>query len=182
MEAALRRGTTPDVLAEVTGVDPWFVDGLQRITRGRLQLEALVRAGTDVESLDRRTWREVKRLGFSDADIAYLFDANSPNTSGPVDEAAVARRALQQACTQRSRPSTPAVPSSQLTLRTTTPPTRTRTRCARATVPRLDPRVRAEPNRTGHRVRLLLRARLDGTARSGLRDCDGQLQPRDRLD
>ena len=29
MEAALQRGTTPDVLAEVTGVDRWFVDQLQ---------------------------------------------------------------------------------------------------------------------------------------------------------
>jgi carbamoyl-phosphate synthase large subunit len=89
MEAALRRGTTPDALAEVTGVDRWFIDELQRVTRGRQRLEALARAGTDVESLDRRTWREVKRLGFSDAQIAYLLDGNSPNTSGRVDEAMV---------------------------------------------------------------------------------------------
>jgi len=89
IEAALRRGTTPDVLAEVTGVDRWFVDELQRVTHGRQWLEALARAGTDVEHLDRRTWREVKRLGFSDAQIAYLLEGNSPNTSGRVDEAIV---------------------------------------------------------------------------------------------
>ena len=33
MEATLRRGTTPDALGEATGVDQWFVDQLQRITR-----------------------------------------------------------------------------------------------------------------------------------------------------
>jgi carbamoyl-phosphate synthase large subunit len=89
MEAALRRGTTPDALAALTGVDRWFVDELQRITRGRQRLEALARAGTDVSSLDRGTWREVKRLGFSDAQIAYLLAGNSPNSNGGVDEAAV---------------------------------------------------------------------------------------------
>ena len=40
---------------------------------------------------------------------------------------------------------------------------------------------RAQPDRAGHRVRLLLRARLAGAVRGRLRDRDGQLQPRDRL-
>ena len=44
------------------------------------------------------------------------------------------------------------------------------------------PRLRAQPDRPGHRVRLLLRARQPGAARGGLRDRDGQLQPRDGLD
>ena len=45
------------------------------------------------------------------------------------------------------------------------------------------PRLRAEPDRPGHRVRLLLRARAHGARQRGrLRDGDGQLQPRDRLD
>ena len=39
-----------------------------------------------------------------------------------------------------------------------------------------------EPDRPGHRVRLLLRARQPGAARGGLRDRHGQLQPRDGLD
>jgi carbamoyl-phosphate synthase large subunit len=90
MEAALRRGTTPDSLAELTGVDHWFVDQLRRISRGRQRLEALARVGKGVGSLDRRSWREAKRLGFSDAQIAYLFDrAGPPSSSREVDEAAV---------------------------------------------------------------------------------------------
>ena len=44
-----------------------------------------------------------------------------------------------------------------------------------------DPRLRAEPDRAGHRVRLLLRARGHGAAGRRLRDGDGQLQPGDRL-
>ncbi len=43
------------------------------------------------------------------------------------------------------------------------------------------PRLRPQPHRPGHRVRLLLRPRLLRAERRGLRDRDGQLQPRDRL-
>ena len=43
-------------------------------------------------------------------------------------------------------------------------------------------RRRAEPHRSGHRVRLLLRARRDRAARGRLRDHHGQLQPGNRLD
>ncbi len=45
-----------------------------------------------------------------------------------------------------------------------------------------DPRLRPQPHRPGHRVRLLLRARRDDRARVRSRRGDGQLQPRDRLD
>ena len=41
---------------------------------------------------------------------------------------------------------------------------------------------RAEPDRTGDRVRLLLRAREHGAQRRRLRDHHGQLQPRDGVD
>ena len=43
------------------------------------------------------------------------------------------------------------------------------------------PRQRPEPHRPGHRVRLLLRARVVRAGRGRLRDRDGQLQPGDRL-
>ncbi len=43
------------------------------------------------------------------------------------------------------------------------------------------PRLRPQPDRPGHRVRLLLRPRLADAARGRLRDGDGQLQPGDRL-
>ena len=53
---------------------------------------------------------------------------------------------------------------------------------ARRQAERDDPRLRPEPDRPGHRVRLLLRARRDDRARVRPRRGDGQLQPGDRLD
>ncbi len=46
----------------------------------------------------------------------------------------------------------------------------------------VDPRQRAEPDRPGHRVRLLLLPRRLRAARRGLRDGHDQLQPRDGVD
>ncbi len=75
LETALRRGITADALAAATGVDPWFLDQLATITDVRLYIEDLVRQSSGpavVASLDRRTWRAIKRLGFSDPQIGYL--------------------------------------------------------------------------------------------------------------
>jgi carbamoyl-phosphate synthase large subunit len=69
LEAALRRGIAVDRLAEGTGVDPWFLDQLQLIVEERRRLEAV--EGPD--ALSRREWREAKRLGFSDAQLAWLW-------------------------------------------------------------------------------------------------------------
>ncbi len=77
LEAALRRGITPDALAAATGVDPWFLDQLAIISAARTRLEAMGVSGLGPADLDRRTWRAVKRLGFSDAQIAYLLAARA---------------------------------------------------------------------------------------------------------
>ena len=53
---------------------------------------------------------------------------------------------------------------------------------ARRQAERDDPRLGPEPDRPGHRVRLLLRARRDDRARVRPRRGDGQLQPGDGLD
>ncbi|MDE3086254.1 MAG: carbamoyl-phosphate synthase large subunit [Acidobacteriota bacterium] len=83
LEAALRRGAAVDAVAEATGVDRWFLDQIDRIVGARAGLEALGAEGTAPEALDRRTWRHAKRLGFSDAQIAYLL---SSGQGGTVDE------------------------------------------------------------------------------------------------
>ncbi len=85
LEAALRRGVTPDALAAATGVDPWFLDQLAIISEARTRLEAMASAGLGVADLDRRTWRAIKRLGFSDSQVAYLLSGGA----APVPDGAV---------------------------------------------------------------------------------------------
>jgi len=69
LEAVLRRGVSIDRLAEATQVDPWFLDQIAQITECRQRLDEL--GGPD--ALDRRSWRDAKRLGFSDAQLAWLW-------------------------------------------------------------------------------------------------------------
>jgi carbamoyl-phosphate synthase large subunit len=89
LEALLRRGVSVDELAAVTGIDPWFLARMAEITDARMALDLQVTLGVTVDDLDRRAWRRLKRLGFSDQQLAYLF-------SGPVtpDQIRAARLAL----------------------------------------------------------------------------------------
>jgi carbamoyl-phosphate synthase large subunit len=68
LEAALRRGITVDDLAASTKVDPWFLDQMARIVEERAHLAQVGRDG-----LGRRDWRRAKQLGFSDAQLAWLW-------------------------------------------------------------------------------------------------------------
>jgi carbamoyl-phosphate synthase large subunit len=68
LEVALRRGIPLDRLAEATRVDPWFLDQILAIVEERAAL-----AGRSAASMTARDWRRVKRLGFSDAQLAWLW-------------------------------------------------------------------------------------------------------------
>jgi carbamoyl-phosphate synthase large subunit len=76
LESALRRGAGVDQVAGVTGIDPWFLDRFQAIVDERARLADLVDAGLDAVS--RREWKRAKRLGFADAQVAYLFGVTEP--------------------------------------------------------------------------------------------------------
>src|SRR5437660_549582 len=71
LEAALRRGIGVDRLRQATSVDPWFLDQIARITEER---EVLKRTGLD--AMTRASWRRAKRLGFADAQLAWLWGAD----------------------------------------------------------------------------------------------------------
>jgi len=71
LEAALRRGVPVERLHEVTGIDPWFLDQLARLPAARASL-----TGRSADALSGREWRTVKRLGFSDAQLAYCWDTD----------------------------------------------------------------------------------------------------------
>jgi len=68
LEAALRRGTSVERLSEATGVDPWFLDGILQIAEERAHLTE-----TGLAGMSRADWRRAKRVGFSDAQLAYLW-------------------------------------------------------------------------------------------------------------
>ncbi len=72
LEALLRRGVSIDVVSAATGVDPWFLDQMARISEERLMLEA-----TPPEAMTRAGWRRAKRLGFSDGQLAHLWGTSA---------------------------------------------------------------------------------------------------------
>ncbi len=71
LEAALRRGVSVERLATATGVDPWFLDRILQIVEERSRLAAISLSGAT-----RRDWRRAKRLGYSDAQLAYLWESD----------------------------------------------------------------------------------------------------------
>src|SRR6185437_1517860 len=65
MLQALRAGATPESVAEVTGVDPWFVEQLEN-------LKTLSRTIAGAAQLDTSLLWEAKASGFSDTAVAAL--------------------------------------------------------------------------------------------------------------
>ncbi|HUG07488.1 MAG TPA: carbamoyl-phosphate synthase large subunit [Acidimicrobiia bacterium] len=65
MAEALRRGWDVDDVAGLASVDPWFVDQMAEVVEMRHDLET---------RRDDDLLREAKRIGYSDRQIAYLWD------------------------------------------------------------------------------------------------------------
>jgi carbamoyl-phosphate synthase large subunit len=65
LEAALRRGMPVEEAVARTGIDPWFIRQLGRLAAER-------RRFAEAPTLDAADLRRAKRLGFSDAQLAYL--------------------------------------------------------------------------------------------------------------
>ncbi len=68
LEAALRRGVSVERLASATGVDPWFLDQIGLIVEERRSLSLV-----GLDTVGRAEMRRAKRLGFSDAQLGYLW-------------------------------------------------------------------------------------------------------------
>ncbi len=65
MGEALRRGWTVDDVSELSRVDPWFVDQMSEIVEIRSDLET---------STDSSLLMEAKRIGFSDRQLAHIWE------------------------------------------------------------------------------------------------------------
>src|SRR5262249_39231692 len=74
LDAALRRGVPVARLHAATGIDPWFLEHLAAIGQERAWLSAML-----PRELTRREWKRAKRMGFSDAQLAYLWDVPEPD-------------------------------------------------------------------------------------------------------
>ena len=69
LEAVLRRGKSIEEVYAATRVDPWFLDQMCAITEERAHLSEV-----GFDDLTRLGWRRAKRLGFSDAQLAWLWN------------------------------------------------------------------------------------------------------------
>jgi carbamoyl-phosphate synthase large subunit len=67
---AFRIGLTLEVVAEETGIDPWFLAQIEELVRLEQRL-----AGVSADALDARDWMLLKRKGFSDRRLAALLGA-----------------------------------------------------------------------------------------------------------
>ena len=65
VEAALRRGIDPAQVVDKSRIDPWFVRQIGRIVEERRRVES-------ADTLGPADLRRAKRLGFSDAQLAWL--------------------------------------------------------------------------------------------------------------
>ncbi|MFM7507926.1 MAG: carbamoyl-phosphate synthase large subunit [Actinomycetota bacterium] len=70
VESLLRRGVPVSEIHEACGIDPWFLDQMLAISEER---EALVAIEGAPGSLSPQEWRRAKRLGFGDAQLAWLW-------------------------------------------------------------------------------------------------------------
>ena len=175
LEALLRRGVTVERLAELTGIDPWFISEIAAVTDARMALDLQVTLGVTVDDLDRRAWRRLKQLGFSDQQLAYLF--GEPVTAADIRAARTGRGVgvtykTVDTCGAEFEAHTP-VPLLDHRGRGRDPALRPR--------PGGHPGIRPQPDRPGHRVRLLLRPRLLRPPGGRVRDGHDQLQSGDRL-
>jgi carbamoyl-phosphate synthase large subunit len=78
---ALQSGMSVDQIATLTNIDPWFLDQMEQIVamEGRLRAFSLATVPPDL-------LRQAKRMGFSDAQLAYLLRVPADNRPLTTDD------------------------------------------------------------------------------------------------
>ncbi|MFM9090097.1 MAG: carbamoyl-phosphate synthase large subunit [Cyanobium sp.] len=72
VRAAMRTGRSDGEIHELSGIDPWFLAKL----RGLLEAEQRWLVGRSLAELDATALLELKRLGFSDSQLAWATDSD----------------------------------------------------------------------------------------------------------
>ena len=67
----IRRGFDLEKLHKATGIDLWFLDQMKAIYQEREAVSA-----SSPQSMTRHEWRRIKQLGFSDAQLAWLWSVD----------------------------------------------------------------------------------------------------------
>ena len=70
---AIFRGISLDRLYDTCKIDHWFLDQMLMIIEERHAL-----ASTTMSAMSARSWRRAKRMGFSDAQLAYVWGVSEP--------------------------------------------------------------------------------------------------------
>ena len=70
----LRRGVTIERVHEACKIDAWFLDQMMQIVEERAAL-----ADTKPDELTSRQWKRAKQMGFSDGQLAHLWDTDELN-------------------------------------------------------------------------------------------------------
>jgi carbamoyl-phosphate synthase large subunit len=72
MRYAMKSGMSLEEIHELTSIDPWFIDQLAQI----VEFEERLRCVGDLQALDAATLRRAKQFGFSDRQLATIFDTH----------------------------------------------------------------------------------------------------------
>ena len=80
----LRRGVSIDRIHDACRIDPWFLDQMAMIVEERHALSSASAA-----TLTSRAWKRAKRLGFSDAQLAYLWGTTELDVRAAREQAGV---------------------------------------------------------------------------------------------
>src|SRR5712664_1850110 len=67
---AFENGFTLDEVQRLTRIDPWFLDQIKEIVELEMELD-----DKQLEQIDAENFRKLKRKGFSDRRLAYLFNS-----------------------------------------------------------------------------------------------------------
>ncbi|MEY2415770.1 MAG: carbamoyl-phosphate synthase large subunit, partial [Ilumatobacteraceae bacterium] len=70
----LRRGVAIETIHDACKIDVWFLDQMMQIVEERAAL-----AETKPDELTTRQWRRAKQMGFSDGQLAHLWDSDELN-------------------------------------------------------------------------------------------------------
>ncbi|BAN02360.1 carbamoyl-phosphate synthase large subunit [Ilumatobacter coccineus] len=80
----LHRGMTVDEIHEATRIDVWFLDQMSIITEERAAL-----AERGIDAMTKRSWKRAKQIGFSDAQLGYLWGRHEADVRAARIEAGV---------------------------------------------------------------------------------------------